>query len=221
MKRDSISVSRRPSSTSRGHCRVGMLRKEHSFQTSSQRPDPRRHDRIQARNHRSVIARFPSKEVCPRGRSRVSRSSIKSIRLGWCTLQRLFSTFPNSWPGIGLLLLRLCLGITLIHFGTAGLSGKPSEPITLIENVIAGAGGIFLLAGLWTPAVGGLIALDEVWIGLSLYAANREDLWLHVRLAIFAVSVAMLGPGAWSIDARLFGRKRFDIDWTRGSRPSP
>lgn len=138
-----------------------------------------------------------------------------------CTLQRLFSTFPNSWPGIGLLLLRLCLGITLIYLGTAGLSGKPSEPITLIQNLIAGAGGIFLLAGLWTPAVGALIGLDEVWIALFLYSAHRQEMWLHIRLAVFAVSVAMLGPGAWSIDARLFGRKRFDIDRTRGSRSSP
>jgi len=118
-------------------------------------------------------------------------------------------------------LLRLCLGITLIYLGAAGLSGKPSEPVTLIQNLIAAAAGTFLLAGLWTPAVGALIALDEVWIALSLYAANRENMWLHIRLAIFAVSVAMLGPGVWSIDARLFGRKRFDIDRTRGSRPSP
>lgn len=150
----------------------------------------------------------------------MSHYSIKSVRLVWCALQRLFSTFPNSWPGIGLLLIRLCLGITLIYLGTVGLSGKPPEPITLIQNLIASAGGIFLLAGLWTPAVGGLIALDEVWIALSLCAANREDMWLHIRLAIFAVSVAMLGPGVWSIDARLFGRKRIDIDRTRGSRPS-
>ena len=148
------------------------------------------------------------------------QGAVRMIELG-CILQRLFSTFPNGWPGFGLLLLRLCLGITLMYFGTAGVSGKPSDPINLAQSLIAAAGGTLLFAGLWTPAVGGLIALDEVWIALSLYSAHQEAMWLHVRLAIFAVSVAMLGPGAWSIDARLFGRKRFDIDWTRGSRPSP
>jgi putative oxidoreductase len=138
-----------------------------------------------------------------------------------CTLQRLFSTFPDGWPGFGLVLLRLCLGVALVYFGIAGLSGKSSEPITLAQDLIAGAGGIFLLLGLWTPVMGGLVALDEVWIALSLYSPPREDTWIHVFLAVLAVSFAMLGPGAWSIDARLFGRKRFDIDRTRGRRGSP
>jgi len=86
--------------------------------------------------------------------------------------------------------------------------------------LIVAIGGIFLLAGLWTPVMGALVALDEVWIALSLYSRQREDAWMHIFLAVLAVSVAMLGPGAWSIDARLFGRKRFDIDRTRGKRPS-
>jgi|SRR5580658_3995611 putative oxidoreductase len=133
-------------------------------------------------------------------------------------LQRLFSTFPNSSPGVGLLLLRLCLGIPLIYFGSGVLSGKPS--ITFAQDLIAAAGGIFLLPGLWTPAMGALIALDEVWIALSRYSSQPEKTWIHIYLAILAISVAMLGPGAWSIDARLFGRKRFDIDRTRGRRPS-
>jgi putative oxidoreductase len=137
-----------------------------------------------------------------------------------CILQRLFSTFPNSWPGVGLLLLRVCLGVALIYFGVTGVSGTPSEPIALAQNSIAAVAAIFLLAGLWTPVMGTLAALDEVWIALSLDSPARQDTWIHIFLAILAVSVAMLGPGAWSIDARLFGRKRFDIDRTRGRRPS-
>ena len=50
--------------------------------------------------------------------------------------------------------------------------------------------------------------------------SKRDDHWIHVFLAVLATGVAMLGPGAWSIDARLFGRKRFDIDWTRDKKPS-
>src|SRR5882724_5900740 len=75
---------------------------------------------------------------------------LPTIELG-CTLQRLFSTFPNSWPGVGLLLLRACLGIALLYFAVAGLSENPSEPITIAQNLIAFAGGILLLAGLWNP----------------------------------------------------------------------
>ena len=86
--------------------------------------------------------------------------------------------------------------------------------------MIASVGGIFLLAGLWTPVMGTAIALDEIWIVLSLYAPRREDTWIHIFLGVLSVSLALLGPGAWSIDARLFGRKRFDIDRTRGRRTS-
>src|SRR5271166_6096905 len=89
-----------------------------------------------------------------------------TIRLG-CVLQRLFSTFPNSWPGFGLLLLRLGLGIALIYAGVNSLFA-PGTLITIARDLIEAAGGILLLAGLWTPLAGALVAVDELWIWLSL-----------------------------------------------------
>ncbi len=144
--------------------------------------------------------------------SKASASQIP-LRLGRI-LQRLFSTFPNSWPGVGLLLLRVCLGVALICSAIAGLSGTPSQPIAFGQNSIAVVGAIFLLAGLWTPVMGTLSALDEVWTAKSLYSSQLQHAWIHIFLATLAVSLTMLGPGAWSIDARLFGRKRFDINRT-------
>jgi uncharacterized membrane protein YphA (DoxX/SURF4 family) len=76
------------------------------------------------------------------------------------------------------------------------------------ESIEAG-GAFFLILGLWTPVAGALIALDEL-----------DGHWTHLFLAVLTAGVAMLGPGAWSIDARLFGRKRFDMaDGTRGRKP--
>ena len=122
-------------------------------------------------------------------------------------LQRLFSTFPDGWPGSGLLLLRLGAGISLGYLGAIGLSG----------DLAAAAGGILLLAGLWTPLTGALIAMDELWLASSQHFSSPCDPWIHILLAVISASVAMLGPGAWSVDARLFGRKRFDIGGrTRG-----
>jgi len=132
-------------------------------------------------------------------------------------LQRLFSTFPSNWPGFGLLLLRVCLALALIYFGVAGLRNS-SETIVFAEDLIAAASGLFLLGGLWTPVIGALVALDETWIAFSLYSPPREDTWIHIFLAALSVCVATLGPGAWSIDARLFGRKRFDIDRKRAKK---
>jgi putative oxidoreductase len=125
------------------------------------------------------------------------------------SLQRLFSTFPDGWPGAGLFLLRLCLGIPLILFAVTDFSRW---------HVLAGTGGIALIAGLWTPATGVLIAIVESWIAWSLYRSRLPAAEIHVFLAVLSVSVAMLGPGARSVDARLFGRKRFDIDRRRGRK---
>ena len=146
------------------------------------------------------------------------RCEFCTIGLG-CALQRLFSTFPDGWPGIGLLLLRLGIGIALIYFGAASLSVEIRAPITVAQNLIAAAAGIFLLAGLWTPIMAGLIALDQIWIAVSLQVAGLNGKLIYVFLAVLSASVAMLGPGAWSIDARLFGRRRFSGDRNRRRRP--
>ena len=135
------------------------------------------------------------------------------------SLQRLFSTFPSSWPGFGLLLLRCSLGIALTYSGTVGLLGNAPGPVHFAEHAIAIFGGILLIAGLWTPVMGALVALDELWIAVSSHSLAHEDPWIQIFLAVVAVSLAMLGPGAWSIDARLFGRKRIDLN-SSGRRPS-
>ena len=138
-----------------------------------------------------------------------------------CALQRLFSTFPNGWPGFGLLLLRLGVGIALICLGISDLLRALGEPITVARDLVAAAGGVFLLAGLWTPITGALIAIDELWIALSVYTSRQDGPWIYILLAVLTAAVGMLGPGAWSIDARLFGRKRFTGDRTRARKPSP
>jgi putative oxidoreductase len=123
-------------------------------------------------------------------------------------LQRLFSTFPDSWPGFGLLLLRLGAGIALISFGITDLS-RPGDALTLSRDLFAAVLSILLLAGTWTPVVAALIAVDQLWIAFSVYASPRDGLGIHILLAVLTAAVAMLGPGAFSIDARRFGRKRF------------
>jgi putative oxidoreductase len=136
-------------------------------------------------------------------------------------MQRLFSTFPNSWPGFGLLLLRFGVGIALISFGLSGFFATSGDPLALARDSIEAAGAIFLILGLWTPVVGALIVVDELWIALSVHSSPPAGHWNHVFLAVLTAGVAMLGPGAWSIDARLFGRKQFDLaDGTQGRKNS-
>ena len=86
--------------------------------------------------------------------------------------------------------------------------------------MIAIAGGILLLAGLWTPVTGTFGSLDEAWVAFCLGPSQMVLMSVHLFLAVLALSISMLGPGAWSVDARLFGRKRIDIDRIGGRKPS-
>jgi putative oxidoreductase len=125
-------------------------------------------------------------------------------------LQRLFTTFASGWPGAGLLLLRLLTGAALIHFGIADLREAPPLPTVVLQITGVGA-GILLLIGLWTPVAGALAAIAKVSIVFSRYFSHSGDPWIPMLQAVLSVVVTMVGPGVWSIDARLFGRKRIDL----------
>jgi putative oxidoreductase len=125
-------------------------------------------------------------------------------------VQRLFSTFAGSWPGVGLLLLRLLTGVALIHFGIANLREAPPLATVVLQSIGVGA-GILLLVGLWTPVAGGLAAIIKVLIAFSRHFSPSGDLWIATAQAVLGAVLAMIGPGAWSIDARLFGRKKVDF----------
>ena len=120
-------------------------------------------------------------------------------------MQRLFSTFPNSAPGAGLLLLRFCGGGQLMLEGLQYVSSHA----TWIAHVLGVAQlltGSLLILGWWTPAAGVCAALLGIAVALS---DNRWE--LHIAQAALGLGLVALGPGAWSIDARLYGRKHIDI----------
>ncbi len=124
-------------------------------------------------------------------------------------MQRLYTTFPNEWPGAGLLLLRLAEGIPSVVEGATN-AWKSGAALAAIPHAVDIVSGLLLLAGFWTPIGGVLQALVE--FSNVLAGAGYE----HAVRALIGLSVAMLGPGAWSIDARLFGRKRIDVTVLKG-----
>ena len=120
-------------------------------------------------------------------------------------MQRLFSTFPDGWPGTGLVFLRAVVAIPPVQLGIAGLLTAPL-PALVLQLAAAGAAAL-LLVGFWTPVAGVLMAIAEMCLAFS----HPSDPWIHILLGTLGASLAMLGPGAWSVDARLFGRKRIQI----------
>lgn len=69
------------------------------------------------------------------------------------------------------------------------------------------AAGILLLVGLWTPISAWVVAV----LGFGNLIASVGDPWADILLGTIGAGLALLGPGAWSVDARLFGWKRIHI----------
>ena len=131
-------------------------------------------------------------------------------------MQRFFSTFPDSWPGAGLLLLRAVAG------GAAGLQGG----VYLAEaadgslgawtvGVLTVVAGVFLVAGFLTPGAGAVAGLGTIVIASSTGPPAVTPSLIGFIPALFvladAVALVLLGPGALSMDARLFGRREIII----------
>jgi hypothetical protein len=120
-------------------------------------------------------------------------------------LRRLYSTFAGGWPGIGLLLMRLVVGaVVLWDAGPQLWSDPPLHAI--VGGAMLAAAGLLLIAGLWTPIGGAVVAVVAIFEILT-----GEPAVGRLLAATIAGALTMLGPGRWSIDARLFGWKRIDL----------
>jgi uncharacterized membrane protein YphA (DoxX/SURF4 family) len=102
--------------------------------------------------------------------------------------------------------MRIVAGATLIAYAVSTLRSGPSTSAAILA-VLTVAASLLLLVGLWTPVAGSLVAV----LGLVSAVLQPEERTTAILLAAIGAALALLGPGAWSIDARLFGWKRINV----------
>jgi hypothetical protein len=115
-------------------------------------------------------------------------------------VQRLFSLFPAGVPGTALLLLRLCVAAML--WAHAGLPDEILSPV--VRYFLVAALGLMLCVGALTPICGAFALIAQLAAIGHSEGLDATDAVIHSGVAACLV---FLGPGAYSVDARLFGRR--------------
>jgi uncharacterized membrane protein YphA (DoxX/SURF4 family) len=118
--------------------------------------------------------------------------------------------FPSGCAGIALVVLRSVVAVTVLVNATICWP----TGFSLVVGAIAALVGLFLLLGFLTPYCATASCFLELALLVTAHAPNRLQLGLS---ALTAAATIGLGPGAYSVDARLFGRKLIKIPPGRNS----
>lgn len=117
------------------------------------------------------------------------------------------TNFPDGKPGVALLVLRVALGATLLLESLVKLRSPADWAV--LQGCIGLVLSVLLVIGLCTP-IAGLVAMAmgvQQWSNDLSVPSNPSFLF---SMAI-ALATILMGPGATSIDARLFGRREIII----------
>jgi uncharacterized membrane protein YphA (DoxX/SURF4 family) len=131
-------------------------------------------------------------------------------------LQRLFSSFPEGWPGTGLIFLRLAIALNAMSSGVAAIVGSSSHAISVWAiGSLAIAVGAAIFVGFLTPVASVAATVGYLMTGVSSFlmtgSNNHVTTLAAFNLAAMCAALVLLGPGAFSLDARFFGRREIII----------
>ena len=122
------------------------------------------------------------------------------------SMQRLFGTFPNRGAGLALVILRVTVAIVLI----SGARLCPGPGVAVLAT-LGGIAAVLLMVGWYTPLAAGLavlVSLGTLWF--------CHETTVNVLAIAILVSISLLGAGAYSVDARLYGRRRLVVGRPQG-----
>jgi putative oxidoreductase len=128
----------------------------------------------------------------------------------------MFSMFPDGTPGAGLLLLRAAGGALLIVQSAAYFGGQHELTLPVLIGVsLTSVVGVLLLIGFltrWVALVSAMVGVSCVFSWQPESSVGPLGIPMTAALTVvIAIAVSCLGPGAFSVDARLFGRQEIII----------
>ena len=131
-------------------------------------------------------------------------------------LQRTFSGFPTGCPGLGLLLLRLVVGGTASSQAWLLIAANHGVmSACVVAALLAFVTGLAIVIGFMTPIASVLLSAGGLLLTVDSSTSGHLPLFESglARLEFIAISTALisLGPGALSLDARLYGRREIEV----------
>ena len=141
-------------------------------------------------------------------------------------MRRFFFNFVGGWAALALLLVRLVMGFAFVLHGWPKIQnpmgwmnamGGSSVPSFLqaLAALAEFGGGLALILGLLTPIAAfglvcqmiGALVLVHLPQGHPFVAQGGPSFELALTYLVVAVLLIAVGPGKWSLDALIFGRR--------------
>jgi hypothetical protein len=126
-------------------------------------------------------------------------------------MQRLLGTFPDRSAGLALLILRLAVAAALIS-GVRDCPGPETDVLLALSRIAA----VLIIVGWYTA----LAATAAVVVSLCTFWVCRESgidaVTINALMIAILLAIGLLGAGAYSVDARLYGRRKLVVGRPRG-----
>jgi uncharacterized membrane protein YphA (DoxX/SURF4 family) len=127
-------------------------------------------------------------------------------------MDRLYSQYPGGAVGFALLLFRIAIGCWFMQDGVyRSIAPAQESEIQIVIGVLLATLAVLLVLGLRTSFVAIAGAGLLIASGLCSREAGGKG-WFFLLLQVFlCASIALLGPGGYSLDARFSGWRSINI----------